>query len=46
VFALRADTATGRVILRLIAYGGRHPRIGRSVYQRAHRRPHGHYPDR
>ena len=41
VFALRADTATGRVILRLIAYGERHPRTGRSVYQRADRRLHG-----
>lgn len=45
VFALRADTGTGRVMLRFIAYGERHPRTGRSVYQRAHRRLHGRYPD-
>ncbi len=45
VFALRAESATGRVILRLIAYGERHPHAGRSVYQRAHRRLHGRYPD-
>lgn len=45
VFALRADSDTGRVMLRLVPYGERHPRTGRSVYQRAHRRLHGRYPD-
>ena len=45
VFALRTDTASGRVVLRLVAYGERHPSAGRSVYERAHRRLHGRYPD-
>ena len=45
VFALRTDTASGRVLLRLLAYGERHPAAGRSVYERAHRRLHGRYPD-
>ncbi len=32
--------------LRLVAVGERHPRPGtRSVYQRAHKRLHGRYPD-
>lgn len=32
--------------LALIAYGERHPKSGvRSVYERAHRRLHGRYPD-
>lgn len=46
VFALRADAESGRVILRLVAFGERHPSSGRSVYERAHRRLHGRYPDR
>lgn len=34
------------VYLALVAYGERHPRPGtRSVYERAHRRVHGRYPD-
>ncbi len=34
------------VYLRLVAYGERHPPPGtRSVYQRAHKRRRGHYPD-
>jgi len=36
----------GAMTLRLIAYGSRHPQAGtRSVYERAHRRLHGRYPD-
>lgn len=32
--------------LELVAYGERHPRKGtRSVYERAHKRLHGRYPD-
>lgn len=45
VFAIRADRAGGRVGLRLLAYGERHPGAGRSVYERAHRRLYGRYPD-
>ena len=45
VFAIRTDRASGNVVLRLIAYGERHPSAGRSVYERAHRRLHGRYPD-
>jgi hypothetical protein len=34
------------VYLRLVAFGERHPRPGtRSVYERAHKRLHGRYPD-
>jgi hypothetical protein len=44
VFAIRTDAASGRVGLRLLAYGERHPGLGRSVYERAHRRLHGRYP--
>ncbi len=45
VFAIRAQVRGGRVMLRLIAYGERHPAAGtRSVYERAHRRLHGRYP--
>lgn len=37
--------ATGEV-LALLAFGERHPREGvRSVYERAHKRLHGRYPD-
>jgi len=33
-------------VLALVAFGERHPRPGiRSVYERAHKRLHGHYPD-
>lgn len=45
VFALRADLKTGSVVLRLIAFGERHPTTGRSAYERAHKRLHGRYPD-
>jgi hypothetical protein len=46
VFAFRAESASGQVVLRLLAYGERHPSVGRSVYERAHRRLHGRYPGR
>jgi hypothetical protein len=46
VFAFRTDPTSARVVLRLLAYGERHPTVGRSVYERAHRRLHGRYPDR
>lgn len=40
--ALRGE----QVYLRLMAYGDRHPPSGtRSVYERAHKRLHGRYPD-
>jgi len=45
VFAIRAEHGSGRLVLRFIAYGERHPGRGRSVYERAHRRLHGRYPD-
>jgi hypothetical protein len=33
-------------MLALVAFGERHPRAGtRSVYERAHKRLHGRYPD-
>ena len=35
-----------RIELRLLAFGERHPQRGtRSVYERAHKRLHGRYPD-
>jgi hypothetical protein len=45
VFAIRADCESGMLTLRLIAFGERHPSTGRSVYERAHMRLHGRYPD-
>jgi hypothetical protein len=45
VFAPGID-AEGRLHLELVAFGERHPRPGtRSVYERAHKRLHGRYPD-
>ena len=45
VFELVATTGGG-VSLRLIAFGERHSVAGtRSVYERAHKRLHGRYPD-
>lgn len=45
VFEL-AQSHEGVVTLRLLAFGERHPRPGtRSVYERAHKRLHGRYPD-
>lgn len=47
VFELVASREPGPVFsLRLLAFGERHPRPGaRSVYERAHKRLHGRYPD-
>lgn len=45
VFVL-ATGGDGRVMAWLAAYGERHPPPGvRSVYERAHKRLHGRYPD-
>ncbi|MDQ3647586.1 MAG: hypothetical protein M3433_03190 [Actinomycetota bacterium] len=44
VFSLNARP-DGRLVARLVAYGERHPAVGRSVYERAHKRLHGRYPD-
>lgn len=45
VFAIRTQADSGRVALRMVAYGERHPSRGRNVYERAHRRLHGRYQD-
>lgn len=45
VFALRAGLESGDLVLPLIAFGERHPSVGRNVYERAHRRLHGRYTD-
>lgn len=45
VFVLNARASDGRLVARLIAYGERHPQRSRSVYERAHLRLHGRYPD-
>jgi len=46
VFAIRVRADSGRVTLRMLAFGERHPEPGsRSVYERAHKRLHGRYPD-
>jgi hypothetical protein len=45
VFTAGVD-AEGSVYLELVAFGERHPRPAtRSVYERAHKRVHGRYPD-
>lgn len=45
-FVLSAGRDDRGVYLALVAYGERHPRPGtRSVYERAHKRLHGRYPD-
>jgi hypothetical protein len=45
VFAPAVD-ADGGVYVELLAFGERHPRPrARSVYERAHKRLHGRYPD-
>ena len=44
VLSAGRDEAGGYV--ELVAFGERHPRPGtRSVYERAHKRVHGRYPD-
>lgn len=45
VFLLNARSWDRGLVARLVAYGERHPARGRSVYERAHRRLHGRYPD-
>lgn len=45
-FVLSAGRDDRGLYLALVAYGERHPRPGtRSVYERAHKRLHGRYPD-
>jgi hypothetical protein len=45
-FVFSAVEREGEVYLRLQAFGERHPLRGtRSVYERAHKRLHGRYPD-
>ena len=45
-FVLSPARHAQSVYLRLIAFGERHPHPGtRSVYERAHKRLHGRYPD-
>lgn len=42
IFRARPD---GELIAQLVGFGERHPEQGHSVYERAHRRLHGRYPD-
>ena len=45
-FVFRPARSKGGLVVALIAFGERHPREGtRSVYERAHKRVHGRYPD-
>jgi len=45
-FVLATGRDEGQRYLALVAFGERHPRRGvRSVYERAHKRLHGRYPD-
>ena len=45
-FVFSPGHETDGIYLALVAYGERHPSPGtRSVYERAHRRLHGRYPD-
>jgi len=45
-FVFSAARQQDRAFLRLVAFGERHPpQRTRSVYQRAHKRLHGRYPD-
>jgi hypothetical protein len=45
-FVFRPGREQGRLGLGMLAFGERHPRPGtRSVYERAHKRFHGRYPD-
>ncbi len=45
-FVFRPGREQGRLILGMLAFGERHPRPGtRCVYERAHKRLHGRYPD-
>lgn len=45
-FVFRISMTSDGAVLRFVAFGQRHPRVGtRSVYERAHKRLHGQYPD-
>lgn len=45
-FVFRPARDGDRLVLAVLAFGERHPRPGtRSVYERAHKRLHGRYPD-
>ena len=45
-FVFRPGRGNGELVLDLLAFGERHPQPGtRSVYERAHKRLHGRYPD-
>jgi hypothetical protein len=45
-FVFRLGRDRGHLLLALLAFGERHPPPGsRSVYERAHKRLHGRYPD-
>jgi hypothetical protein len=45
-FVFSVAERDGAVYLRLVSFGARHPPRGtRAVYQRAHKRLHGRYPD-
>jgi hypothetical protein len=45
-FVFCAGRRNGELVLDLLAFGERHPQPGtHSVYERAHRRLHGRYPD-
>ena len=45
-FVLAPARSEQELFLAVVAFGERHPRPGvRSVYERAHRRLHGRYPD-
>lgn len=45
-FVFSPDAGPEGLYLELVAFGERHPRPGaRSVYERAHKRLHGRYPD-
>jgi hypothetical protein len=45
-FVFRPARGEAQLVLELLAFGERHPPPGtRSVYERAHKRLHGRYPD-
>ncbi len=45
-FVLSPGSSERGAYFALVAFGERHPRLGiRSVYERAHKRLHGRYPD-
>ena len=45
-FVFRPGRGNGQTVVELLAFGERHPPPGtRTVYERAHKRLHGRYPD-